>query len=411
MYWCSKKIISLLFCFIAFMYAQNIEDDKIFEALSFIDIGDYRSAIDIYNELYKTTNNLKYLEEIIKLSAGIGDTNNTLQYIREYQDVDNKNLKIKYILANIYITLKDTNNAIATYEEIIKLEDKDFSNKVNLKTLGGLYALKKDFDSAKKYLIRSYAIEKDMHTLLLIASVDISLDDFNHSVSLIKEYFEEEIDDDFAQVITQLSFNNKNLDDIESLFIYYYDKYPNEINANNLFRVYVIDANFDDALDLAYKYNLNLEIVVDKYLSMKDYKNARAILEQLINKKDDDYYYGVMAIIDFEEAENKESVIDSVISNFKLALKANSYPLFENYLGYLLIDYDIDINEGIQYVKNALNEEPNNPAYIDSLAWGYYKLNKCNEAFDVINKIPKEIIDNEKEIKNHIEQIKQCLKK
>lgn len=410
MYRCYKKIIFLLFCLFVFVYGQNIEDDKIFEALSFIDVGDYQSAIDIYNKLYESTNKLEYLQEVIRLSIFAGKTEDALQDIKKYQSIDNKNLQIKYALANIYTSLKDTDNAIVAYEDIIKLENDDFANKTNFKILGGLYALKKDFNNAQKYLMKSYEIQKDEHTLLLITSVDISLNDFNHSVPLIKDYFKEEINDDFAQVITQLSFINKHLDDVESLFVYYFDKYQNAINANNLFRVYVIDNNFDGALELAHKYDLNLETIVDKYLIMKDYKNARAVLKEMMAKKDDPYYYGVMAIIDFEEAGDKKSVINDVIKNFKIALKANNYPLFENYLGYLLIDYDIDINEGIKYIKDALKEEPNNPAYLDSLAWGYYKLNKCKDAFNIINKIPKEIIDNEKEIKDHFEHIESCFK-
>ena len=142
---------------------------------------------------------------------------------------------------------------------------------------------------------------------------------------------------------------------------------------------------------------------------MKDYKNARVILKQLMDKKDDSYYYGVMAIIDFEEAQDKESVIDNVIENFKIAIKDNDSSIFANYLGYLLIDYDIDINEGIKYVENALKQEPDNPAYLDSLAWGYYKLGKCNKALEIMNKIKQETLENEKEINEHLEHIRKCL--
>lgn len=409
MHRCFEKIISLLFCCFVFVYGQNLEDEKIIEALSLIDVGDYKSAIEIYNELYSSTNKLEYLEEVIRLSMMIGDTKNALQYSREYQNIDNKNLKIKYILANIYMMQRNTNEAILAYEDIIKLEDRDSINKINFKALGGLYALKREYKSAQKYLMRSYEIEKDSHTLLFITSVDISLNDFAHSVPLIKDYFKETIDNDFAQVITQLSFNNQSLGDVESLFTTYYEKYPNKTNANNLFRIYIIDGNLDSALSLANEYELDLEPLIDKYLLMKDYKNARVILKQLMDKKDDSYYYGVMAIIDFEEAQDKESVIDNVIENFKIAIKDNDSSIFANYLGYLLIDYDIDINEGIKYVENALKQEPDNPAYLDSLAWGYYKLGKCNKALEIMNKIKQETLENEKEINEHLEHIRKCL--
>lgn len=410
MYGCFKKIISLLFCCFVFVYGENLEDDKIFEALSLIDVGDYKSAIEIYNELYNSTNKLEYLEEVIKLSMVIGDTSNALKYIQTYQNLDNKNLKVKYILANIYMMQRNINEAILIYEDIIKLEDKDVLNKINFKTLGGLYALKKEYKIAKKYLMQSYEIEKDSHTLLLITSTSISLNDFKSSVPLIEDYFKENIDANFVQVITQLSFNTTSLEELESLFASYYEKYPNKTNANNLFIVYVINGKLDSALLLANKYDLNLEPIIDKYLLLKDYKNARDILVKLMDKKDDSYYYGILAIIDFEEAQDKESILDNVIKNFKIALKDDTNPTFANYLGYLLIDYDIDINEGIKYVKEALKEEPNNPAYLDSLAWGYYKLDKCNQSFEIINKIDKEIIDSEKEIKEHLEQIRKCLK-
>lgn len=415
MHWCIKKIISLLFCCFVFVYGQNLEDDKIFEALSFIDIGNYKSAIEIYNEIYNSTNKLEYLEEVIKLSMMIGDTANALNYIQKYQNIDNKNLQVKYILANIYMMQRNTNKAILTYEEIIKLEDKDDLKKINFKTLGGLYALKKEYKTAQKYLIQSYEIEKDKHTLLLITSTNIYLNDFASSLPFIKDYFKETIDSDFAQIITQLSFtqlsvNAKSLEELKPLFITYYEQYPNSTNASNLYRVYIIDDNLDLALSLANKHDLNLEPIVDKYLFIKDYKNARIVLKQLLDKKDDGFYYGMMAIIDFEEAQDKKSVLDDVISNFKIALKDNNNPTFANYLGYLLIDYDIDINEGIKYVENALKEEPDNPAYLDSLAWGYYKLHRCSEALDVINKIDKETLESEKEIKEHLEHIRKCLK-
>ena len=410
MYRCFKKIIVFLFCGFVFVCAQNLEDDKIFEALSFIDVGDYKSAIEIYNEIYDSTNKLEYLEEVIRLSMAIGDTSNALSYIKQYQKINNKNLRIKYILANIYMMQKSTNEAILAYEDIIKFEKEDFINKMNFKNLGGLYALKKEYKIARKYLMQSYAIEQELHTLLLITSADIALGDFNSSVPLIEDYFKESIDSDFAQIIIQLSFEAKNTKELESLFDSYYKKYPNKINANNLFLVYVIDGKLDSALSLADEYDLNLEIVVDKYLFLKDYKNARAILKKLMDKKDDSFYYGILAIIDFEEAQDKESILDSVIKNFQIALKDDDNPTFANYLGYLLIDYDIDINEGINYVKNALNIEPNNPAFLDSLAWGYYKLNQCEESLEIMNKIDKEILESEKEIKEHLEQIRKCLK-
>jgi tetratricopeptide (TPR) repeat protein len=51
-----------------------------------------------------------------------------------------------------------------------------------------------------------------------------------------------------------------------------------------------------------------------------------------------------------------------------------------NYLGYMLADRGIRLNEAVQYVQQALSLEPNNPAYLDSLGWAFYKLNDLQKA-------------------------------
>ena len=43
-------------------------------------------------------------------------------------------------------------------------------------------------------------------------------------------------------------------------------------------------------------------------------------------------------------------------------------------MAYLLIDYELDINKGVALVKKALVQDPENIAYLDTLAWGEYKL-------------------------------------
>jgi len=51
-----------------------------------------------------------------------------------------------------------------------------------------------------------------------------------------------------------------------------------------------------------------------------------------------------------------------------------------NDLGYMLIDFDIVVENGITYVNKALKLEPKNPAFLDSLGWGYYKQQKFEKA-------------------------------
>jgi Flp pilus assembly protein TadD len=51
-----------------------------------------------------------------------------------------------------------------------------------------------------------------------------------------------------------------------------------------------------------------------------------------------------------------------------------------NYIGYMLADRGVRLQEAVQYVKEALELEPNNPAYLDSLGWAFFKLNDLENA-------------------------------
>ena len=59
-------------------------------------------------------------------------------------------------------------------------------------------------------------------------------------------------------------------------------------------------------------------------------------------------------------------------------------------------------------IKSALKTTPNNIAYLDSLAWGYYKLGECKKALGIMEKIVKVTGLNDSEIKFHWEKIKNC---
>ena len=102
-------------------------------------------------------------------------------------------------------------------------------------------------------------------------------------------------------------------------------------------------------------------------------------------------------------------ILNSIIEKFEKVIKEIHDPLFLNYYGYLLIDHDIDIEKGIGLVREALLKEPNSPYYLDSLAWGLYKLGKCKEAQEIMDRIGKDV--TEEEILEHMRKIKECLEK
>jgi tetratricopeptide (TPR) repeat protein len=72
---------------------------------------------------------------------------------------------------------------------------------------------------------------------------------------------------------------------------------------------------------------------------------------------------------------------------FKKVLEANpnNGPVL-NYYGYMLANRGIRLEEATSYIQHAVDQDPNNGAYLDSLGWAYYKQNKLPEAQDYLEK-------------------------
>jgi tetratricopeptide (TPR) repeat protein len=51
-----------------------------------------------------------------------------------------------------------------------------------------------------------------------------------------------------------------------------------------------------------------------------------------------------------------------------------------NYLGYMLADRNVRLEEALRSIDKAVKLDPNNGAYLDSLGWVYYRLDKLDEA-------------------------------
>ncbi len=55
-----------------------------------------------------------------------------------------------------------------------------------------------------------------------------------------------------------------------------------------------------------------------------------------------------------------------------------------NYLGYMLADRNVRLDEAYQMIKKAVDQEPDNGAYLDSLGWVYFRQGKLDEAENLL---------------------------
>ena len=72
-----------------------------------------------------------------------------------------------------------------------------------------------------------------------------------------------------------------------------------------------------------------------------------------------------------------------------------------NYLGYMFADRGIRLDEAQQLILKALDLEPDNGAYEDSLGWVYYRQNRLDQAADEL-RLAVEKVGNDPTVHDHL---------
>lgn len=92
------------------------------------------------------------------------------------------------------------------------------------------------------------------------------------------------------------------------------------------------------------------------------------------------YFY--LANIQYELNKKGEAV-----EGLKKAIELKpDYPDALNYLGYMYVEENRELDQAEVMIKKALELDPNNGAYIDSLGWFYFKKGKVAEALKELKK-------------------------
>jgi tetratricopeptide (TPR) repeat protein len=86
-----------------------------------------------------------------------------------------------------------------------------------------------------------------------------------------------------------------------------------------------------------------------------------------------------------------------------LALDPNNLTAL-NGLGFILADIGKDVKRGLRFCKRAVEKKPNNPVYLDSLGWAYYKDGKLAEAKKYLYRALEKKPDS-KDIQDHIKAV------
>jgi tetratricopeptide (TPR) repeat protein len=101
----------------------------------------------------------------------------------------------------------------------------------------------------------------------------------------------------------------------------------------------------------------------------------------------------------------KQKKYDQAEQSFRQILETHpdSSPTL-NYLGYILADHNMHLEEALAMIKRAVELEPQNGAYLDSLGWVYFKLGNYDQAEDYLRRAVEKT-PNDATIQDHLGEL------
>ncbi|MCR6591361.1 ATP-dependent nuclease subunit B [Campylobacter insulaenigrae] len=409
-----RSLLSLIL--ITFFYTHSFakNEQEITQALIYEDHSEYKNACDIYTQLFEDSNESIYLQKALFLALS-----HNLQQKEKLLETSKDFLNLTPIIRLHAIYAFEQGNYQKAEEYTFKLIQEE-QNYKNYELLGDIYAKKGLFTKAIEAYNQAYEIFAYENLLLKIIELNIRTKNINQAKENLEKFKKNYGCSLNTCTLLLKIYQDQNNTQASMQILYELYKISNDTRY-----IYTIidllnkEKKYTQALDIAQEYNLNTDIKVYLYTQIKDYSKAYNLALKQYELEKNKKYLAMAAILEFENYMDKKNQkildkkrLESILKKFEESVDIRSDSLYQNFYGYTLIEYDIDVKKGIELVGWALEQEPNNAYYLDSLAWGYYKLKECDKAYDILQTIlqDKDFVNSD-EGKEHIKAIKKCLNK
>jgi tetratricopeptide (TPR) repeat protein len=138
----------------------------------------------------------------------------------------------------------------------------------------------------------------------------------------------------------------------------------------------------------------------------KRYREATGIFEEALQEASD----GETELLDsqfyftYGVAAEQSGDVDKAATLLKQAIKLDPQNAAEaeNYIGFMWVDRGIKLDEGGMLIRKALEAQPTNPAYIDSLGWYFFKKGDFKQAVLNLKKAASLIQPEDPEVDGHL---------
>lgn len=391
----------------------DLEDLFIMYAIESENQRMYYNAKELYLNLFENTNNYEYLVKHLTLATQLKEfslvKDNTSKYMME--DIKEEEIILRLYTFSLF-KLQEKEKSILNAEKLIS----KYKNDINYELLGSIYLEDKNFLKAYEAFSNAFLINNSSNTLLTLTNIQFfSLQQKEEAIKKLENYIEQN-EYNFNLSLQLLTFYEKDeskqrLTNLLKRMFVFYKNSDNQLLLNKtktLFLKYLVNDDVNLLINFWEENGEEDDILLNLYGMTNQSSKAYKLLNKLYVNSDNMDYLAQQAILEFEMAQDKKTVLNEVISKFEKVLETLDNHVYQNYLAYILIDFDLDVKKGLILVSKALEKDPSNVAYIDTLAWGEYKMNNCKSAYYYMKQVVDEIGLEDEEIKLHWEKIKEC---
>ncbi|HFS82586.1 MAG TPA: hypothetical protein ENK71_01320 [Epsilonproteobacteria bacterium] len=386
------------------------EDSLIVYALWFDEQNQYAQSREIYADLYDRTGAKEYLfREATASLMSKSYVYETITRLQEWEQKYSESLETKRLLIPLFLTVNEKYQAKQESEYLLERS----GNLGDLELASNSFLYTGEFRRALDLLLQVYEETLNENILLRIAMVmDEYTDQRKEILPLLESHRRIHGGSEALYLkLIQLYIKEKNIEALLTTYKALYANYPTEEYMHKILFVFGYKRDVEGAIAFLEE-NPGYEMILyDLYKVNKVFDKALDLLDTFYKSDHNAKWLAEKAVLLFEQAEHKDdkAMLDSVVDYFELAMKQGvDDSLYLNYYGYTLIDKEYDVKKGVDIIEEALKQQPDNTFYLDSLAWGYYKQNRCEEAYEVMKGVVEAEGLGEPEIAQHWDAIQKC---
>lgn len=421
-------------------------------AMVYSDLGDSKRAMEMLERVARQNPNLRTLTTLANAHEQMRDYASAAQVLRKALEMAPENLELKRALAQNLLFSGQDAEALRLYQDIAAAEPKDAQTHLRISQI---YRQKRDF--AKAWEASERALQADpenveiryneVNLLEAEGKTDEAISRMKELVDRAEKKSSNESERGYRAVLLErLGLLYRSAEQYKQAVETFRKMEAANPDSASRAAAQIIDTwrqakEFNKAVeeaDSAYKrFPKDKTVLIIRASLLADVgRGSEAVSEvkKLLDSKRDRETYLALAQVHektkdyvemgkaLDEAEklststqDKETIFfmrgamyerakkyDAAEAEFRKVLELdpeNSSAL--NYLGYMLADRNVRLEEALRAISKAVELDPNNGAYLDSLGWVYYRLNKLDEAESYLRKA-LERVSRDPTVRDHL---------